>query len=57
MSACHHHPTEGDLTRNQRLVLDALRADGGPLTAYALLDGCAGMGCGHRRKSTARSTS
>ncbi|MCP1200399.1 Fur family transcriptional regulator [Notoacmeibacter sp. MSK16QG-6] len=35
---CEHHPPEEQLTRNQRLVLDALRSEDGPLTAYNLLD-------------------
>lgn len=35
---CDHHPPEQDLTRNQRLVLETLRSEGGPLTAYNLLD-------------------
>ena len=37
-TCCHDHPPEDRLTRNQKLVLDALRDDGGPLTAYNLLD-------------------
>ncbi|RLQ88421.1 Fur family transcriptional regulator [Notoacmeibacter ruber] len=35
---CHHHPSEEKLTRNQRLVLETLREEGTPLTAYNLLD-------------------
>ncbi|OXT00679.1 hypothetical protein B7H23_11340 [Notoacmeibacter marinus] len=35
---CDHHPPEETLTRNQRLVLETLRSEDKPLTAYNLLD-------------------
>ncbi len=33
-----HQHSAGGLTRNQALVLDALSSEGGPLSAYSLLD-------------------